>query len=338
MARVLIATAYHHILQHLATALKAQGHQVVGLVSAGALPVMEQYLEPLGCPHFALPLLAGEMNIGRGMRNDPEYAERVRASVAGLPELDATFMVGWAIHVLPRFLLEMTPHPINVHPSDLPRYRGGFPLEAQILAGERKFYVSVHHTVPRIDAGQVLARSQPMKIRRSDTMTQLLDRCLPVGAGLAASVVTHWDSLPPVPPLPIEDPVPHAWGLKRVVDAEGRRRNQGVLGRLRIEWTVDTAADIARSAKAFDMVGGAFTSRGPDVFHVTQVQLVDPSTSGALGEVLAVGDGTWDLQALDGVLRIQGRFADASHSITVGERFDSAAPISRLLGFQDAER
>ena len=85
MARVVVATAHHHILEHLATALKGHGHEVVGVLSAGALPVMANVVARLGCPRFELPLLRGELNIGRGMRNDPAYAERVREdSVARL--------------------------------------------------------------------------------------------------------------------------------------------------------------------------------------------------------------------------------------------------------------
>jgi len=338
MARVVVATAHHHILQHLNAALRAHGHEVVGLLSAGALPVMADVVEQVGCPRFALPLLPGEMNIGRGMRADPAYAEKVRVAAEGLAALDADFMVGWAINILPHFLLDAARHPINVHPSDLPRYRGGFPLEAHILNGERKLYVSVHHTVPRVDAGAVLARSQPLKIRRSDTMNGLLGRILPVGAALVAEVLTHWGRLAELPPLPSQDPVPHAWGIKRVPDDRGQLRNTGVLGRLRIEWHLDSAQDIDRAARAFDMIGGAFTNHGPRLFRVTRAKTLSRTVSAKPGEVLAVAQGMVDVQARDAVVRLQGGFADGEGTIDPGERFVSTEPISRILGLSGAER
>ncbi|MFT4624839.1 MAG: methionyl-tRNA formyltransferase [Myxococcota bacterium] len=338
MARVVIATAHHHILEHLSAALRVRGHEVVGVLSAGALPVMAEVVARVGCPRFELPLLPGELNIGRGMRSNPAYAEQVKTAAAELADLEADFLVGWAINVLPRFLLATARHPINVHPSDLPRYRGGFPLEAQILDGERKLYISVHHTVPRIDAGAVLARSRALKIRRSDTMNGLLAQIMPVGAAMLGDVVTGWGRLSPVPPPPVEDPLPHAWGIKRVRDADGREWNAGVLGRLRIEWPVDSARDIARAARAFDMIGGAFTNHGPHLFRITKAQTLQRTVSAEPGQVLALVDGGLEVQARDAVVRLWGRFAAAEGAIRAGERFVSTEPISRVLGLTGAER
>lgn len=337
MARILVATAHHHILEHLTVAMRGRGHTVVGVVSAGAVPAMQGVVERLGLEHVALPLLPGELNIGRGMRNDPAYAAAMRTCTAGLPSLNADFLVGWAIHVLPPFLLEVATEAINVHPSDLPRYRGGFPLEAQILAGERMLHISVHRTIRAIDAGEVLARSQPLKIKRSDTMTSLLNRSLPVGAGLAADVVTHWGRLPPVE-RPHSPDTPPAWGLKRVRAPDGTPHNAGVLGRLRIAWNVDSTRDIARSARAFDMIGGALTDHGSHLFRIRSAKPVAPTTMGRVGEVLAVGDGTWDVQAHDGVVRVRGGFMDPAGAIEVGDCFASSEPISRVIGFVGAER
>ncbi len=338
MARVVVATGYHRILDHLAQALRRHGHEVVGVLSAGGLPPMAAAVDRQGCPHFELPLIAGKLHIGRAMATDEAYATAVRGAMSGLAELQADFLVGWAIHVLPRFLLDSARHPINVHPSDLPRYRGGFPLEAQILNGDRRLYVTVHHTVPRIDAGAVLARSQPLKIKRSDTMTQLLGRSLPVGAGLVAGVLTHWDRLAPVQPPAITKDLPHAWGIRRVTDATGRVRNHGILGRLRIEWDIDSARDIARAGRAFDMIGGPFTNCGSHLFRITHAQTLESSVTAEPGQVFAVSEGTVDVQARDAVVRLTGRFADDEVRIAPGERFVSTEPIARLMPFPNAER
>ncbi|MCA9567931.1 MAG: hypothetical protein KC656_08815, partial [Myxococcales bacterium] len=300
-------------------------------------PVMQRAAS-LGVPAFALPIQPGDMNVPRAMRADPAYAAAVRDAAHCLDALGADFLVGWAINVLPRFVLESARHAINVHPSDLPRYRGGFPLEAQILDGSRMLHVSVHETIPRIDAGDVLARSAPLKIKRSDTMTGLLHRSLPVGAALAAHVVDGWGRLPPVPPLPHEGPVPDAWGIRRVRGADGRLRNEGILGRLRVEWELDTADAIGRAARAFDMIGGATTDVDGRIWRVRAAKRGPEEVVAPVGTVLGVGPDGVLAQALDRQVALQGGFMDGSEGPAVGACFRSTSPISKLLMFPDAER
>ncbi|MEZ4316226.1 MAG: formyltransferase family protein [Myxococcota bacterium] len=336
--RVVVATGYDLILRHLAGALAAAGHEVVGVLTVSAAPPVVAAAAGLGCPSFAVPLMPGEMNIARGMRTNPAYDASVRASVEGLDALEADFLVGWAINVLPEDIFGSARHAINVHPSDLPRYRGGFPLEAQILDGQRALYVTVHETARRIDAGAVLTRSEALKIKRSDTMTSLLNRALPVGARLAAGTVTHYGALPPVPPTHVEAEVPHAWGMKRVRSADGRVSNTGVLGRLRIEWALDTAEDISRAARAFDMIGGAFTDVDGRMFRITRSRAVRRGGSAPPGEVLARDGAALEVQALDAVVQLEGRFHEGAGTVEPGQRFVSTTPISKLLQFEGAER
>ena len=47
---------------------------------------------------------------------------------------------------------------LNVHPSLLPRWRGAAPVERAILAGDPTTGVTIHETVPELDAGPVAAR------------------------------------------------------------------------------------------------------------------------------------------------------------------------------------
>ncbi len=52
---------------------------------------------------------------------------------------------------------------INVHPSDLPRYRGGAPLEGQIL-NEKNLVISIHKVTKEFDQGPILLKSLPINI------------------------------------------------------------------------------------------------------------------------------------------------------------------------------
>src|SRR6202043_3960659 len=47
---------------------------------------------------------------------------------------------------------------LNIHPSLLPRHRGPEPIYWTIANGDREAGISVHLTVPRIDAGPILAQ------------------------------------------------------------------------------------------------------------------------------------------------------------------------------------
>jgi methionyl-tRNA formyltransferase len=47
---------------------------------------------------------------------------------------------------------------LNVHPSLLPRWRGAAPVERAILAGDERTGVTIHRTVPELDAGPIAAQ------------------------------------------------------------------------------------------------------------------------------------------------------------------------------------
>ena len=72
---------------------------------------------------------------------------------------------------------------LNVHPSLLPRHRGPEPIYWTIAQGDREAGITVHLTVPRIDAGPILAQRKT-RVLPSDTAGSLAKRL--VAAGLIA--------------------------------------------------------------------------------------------------------------------------------------------------------
>jgi methionyl-tRNA formyltransferase len=77
--------------------------------------------------------------------------------VAGL-ELGAPIVVVCAYGLLvPEALLDERLW-LNVHPSLLPRWRGAAPVERSILAGDEETGVTIHRTVPALDAGPIAAQ------------------------------------------------------------------------------------------------------------------------------------------------------------------------------------
>jgi methionyl-tRNA formyltransferase len=105
---------------------------------------------------------------GRGRRVGPPPA-KVVAERLGIPvfqperlgpdvDLDAGVVVVAAYGVLiPESLLDRALW-LNVHPSLLPRWRGAAPVERALMAGDRETGVTVHRTVPALDAGPIAAR------------------------------------------------------------------------------------------------------------------------------------------------------------------------------------
>lgn len=72
---------------------------------------------------------------------------------------------------------------LNIHPSLLPRHRGPEPIYWTIVGGDREAGITVHHTVPRIDAGPILAQRR-VAVAADETAGTLARRL--VAAGLPA--------------------------------------------------------------------------------------------------------------------------------------------------------
>src|ERR1700737_3930548 len=69
---------------------------------------------------------------------------------------------------------------LNVHPSLLPRHRGPEPIYWTIANGDREAGITVHLTVPRIDAGPILAQRR-IDVHEEDTAGTLSKRLVAEG-------------------------------------------------------------------------------------------------------------------------------------------------------------
>lgn len=65
-----------------------------------------------------------------------------------------------------------------LHPSPLPKYRGGSPLQHQIIAGERKSVVTILKVGKEIDAGEIYSQA-PFSLDGS--LEDIFDRIIEVG-------------------------------------------------------------------------------------------------------------------------------------------------------------
>ena len=105
---------------------------------------------------------------------------------------------------IPKILLESTKDGfINVHPSLLPKYRGGNPYSRVIMNGETETGVTIHFMDESFDTGDIIAQ-KPYHIHSKATMGTLFNELNVLGIELLLQVLRAYE----VQPLPrIKQPV-----------------------------------------------------------------------------------------------------------------------------------
>lgn len=82
--------------------------------------------------------------------------------------------------LLPQNFLDICPC-LNIHPSDLPKYRGSAPIQTALLNGDEKIGVSVMKLCLKMDAGDVIQK-QYIPVGKDDNAKTLLEKSFCVGA------------------------------------------------------------------------------------------------------------------------------------------------------------
>jgi len=167
---------------------------VARIAVAATAPFGADVLERLARRHeVAVLLTRPDSRRGRGRREAPTPAKEV-AERLGIPvlqperplpglALDAPTAVVCAYGLLiPDELLDERLW-LNVHPSLLPRWRGAAPVERAILAGDTETGVTIHRTVPELDAGPIAARGA-FPVGAEDDAGAVYARAAEVAAGL----------------------------------------------------------------------------------------------------------------------------------------------------------
>ena len=132
-------------------ALVAAGHQVAGVVTREDAPLgRKRVLTP-----SPVAVAAEELGIPTFRAN--KLSDEATAWVRDLsPELGVIVAYGGLVR---EPLLSLPGHGwINLHFSDLPRWRGAAPVQRALQAGEQRLGVSVFRLVEALDAGDILTR------------------------------------------------------------------------------------------------------------------------------------------------------------------------------------
>ena len=77
---------------------------------------------------------------------------------------------------------------INVHPSDLPKYRGASPLQSALFNGDEESAVCIIDVAEKMDAGEIFGR-KPFKIEPAENFTALQQKALAISKPLLLEVI-----------------------------------------------------------------------------------------------------------------------------------------------------
>lgn len=335
-------------------------HEVGDLVT---IAPQKEAIGPLAERHgtalHVLPTPLRDFRMDRTCDANPEYRELVESLVkditsSGVPDVVVTFGFPLVPAMIPAIASLAA---INFHPSDLPAYRGLMPLEAMILDGSDAHCFTAHHIGSGIDDGEVIAKTGRLPIAADATCGGLWDHAMDnvVGPFLISvlDMMASGRTIAPEEPVSSvadESPVPVAFGRQLVeavdpVDGTTRTTNIGVLGRVRVEWELDSADDLERAARAFDGSMSPwmklFTDYEGRPFAIDQLVIQDGTDSvdqpGTIVEV--IDQGTVTCATSDGrAVRITGRFRTSSvrpelPELVNGGVFRSRTPIGLQTGF-----
>ncbi|MCK4352769.1 methionyl-tRNA formyltransferase [candidate division WOR-3 bacterium] len=102
-------------------------------------------------------------------------------------------------HILSKELLEVPRlASINLHPSLLPKYRGGAPMRRAIINGEKKTGVTTFIMDEKLDHGDILLQKE-VEIDESETFGELETKLSKIGAELLLETINKFNKLKPIP-------------------------------------------------------------------------------------------------------------------------------------------
>jgi methionyl-tRNA formyltransferase len=154
----------------------------------------------------ALAVTRADKRRGRGGALVPSPV-KVAAAELGIPvtaTVDDVIDAGADLGVVVAFGRIIKPHVlaavpmVNLHFSDLPRWRGAAPVERAILAGDDHTSVCLMEVEEGLDTGGVYAK-EDVTIGDDETADELRARLVDVGARLLVDTLARWPAGPPTP-------------------------------------------------------------------------------------------------------------------------------------------
>lgn len=106
---------------------------------------------------------------------------------------------------------------INIHPSDLPKYRGPSPIITAIYNGDEQSAVCLMQIVPEIDSGDILIR-QEFIIGENETLKEIESKVSEISTSMVLEYLHTPEKYPPVSQIGIPSFTRKFTGKDEVID------------------------------------------------------------------------------------------------------------------------
>lgn len=105
-------------------------------------------------------------------------------------KFDIIIVVGWSWKI-PEIILRNS-YVVGMHPSDLPQFAGGSPLQHQIISGLEKSVATLFRLTPDMDAGPILMKKQYELLGH---MNNVFDNLSKTTFELLYDFLNHWPNI-----------------------------------------------------------------------------------------------------------------------------------------------
>ena len=79
---------------------------------------------------------------------------------------------------------------LNIHPSNLPRWRGATPIQSALMFGDEKTAVCIMEVVKDLDAGPIF-KKQIVKIEKDDDYGSLYEKLSKISSQMIVNIITE---------------------------------------------------------------------------------------------------------------------------------------------------
>ncbi len=179
----------------------------------------------MGSPEFAVPTLSSLTNTnheivavytkpptcsGRGLKENKSVIhllaeklslkiytpEKLRVSenieIFTSLEADIAIVAAYGL-IIPKEFLQIPKYGfINIHPSDLPRWRGAAPIQRTIIAGDEKTAVCIMKMDEGLDTGDIILREE-IQLDDKITAKELHDKCADIGSNIVIETLNLFE-------------------------------------------------------------------------------------------------------------------------------------------------
>lgn len=183
--------------------------------------------------------------------------------------------------ILPKAILEHAPC-VNLHASILPQYRGASPIQQSLLNNDTKSGVTAMWMDEGLDTGAII-KIVTVDVSPDEMVETLYTSLTKIACDLTVDVIRHWDRKTAI-----------AQNDAQATHCSKISKSDGLI-------SFDNAVDIYNKYRAFTPWPGIYLESG---LKIKKMVLVDESSEGTAGKIIAIEADSIIVQCFKGSLRL----------------------------------